>query len=201
MAPSLREMSRYTKLLRKFPSRAAWMSWSPQMFSKVRVSTSDHRKPLVVFACIAVSLSSELRGDGLWWTPLWIRDVWATVKKNKKKKPKTTDNPKPTTTYWGCLGCFVSGSTDASKVQIIPILKCEDISGWLKPRRLCLCLDVVSRRLCCGSAHARARRCLRGPGPRSVHTRSCQLLDEKGDTSTRRSRPKAKLNSTNKQPL
>lgn len=186
MAPSLREMSRYTKLLRKFPSRAAWMSWSPQMFSKVRVSTSDHRKPLVVFACIAVSLSSELSGDGLWWT-LWIRDVWASVK-NPTKKPKTTDNQKPTTTYWGRLGCFVSGSTEASKVQIIAILKSEEISCWLQPRRLCLCRDVVSRRLlsfCCGSAHARTRRCLRGPGHHRVHTLSCQLLDEKGDTSTR----------------
>lgn len=121
-----------------------------------------------------------------------------------KKNPKTTDNQKPTTSYSGRLGCFVSGSIEASKVQIIAILKCEDISGWLKPRRLCLCLDVVSRRLlsfCCGSAHARARRCLRGPGHHRVHTLSCQLLEEKGDTSTRRSRPKAKLDSTNKQPL
>lgn len=61
MPPSLRETSRYTKLFRKFSSSAAWMSCSPQIFSKVRVSTSDHRKPRVVFVCIAGTDESGYR--------------------------------------------------------------------------------------------------------------------------------------------
>lgn len=53
IAPSLRDTSRYTKLFRKFPSSADWMSCSPQMFSRVLVSTSDHKKPRVVLACMS----------------------------------------------------------------------------------------------------------------------------------------------------